>query len=157
VAIVGIGPAPAKAEDALLARLVGEWIGNGTVKLNAKAEPEKIYCRIVGTLLDGETIEQKGRCSVASNSGALATVITARGGGRYDGTMDAPSVGTASLDGSASGSRIRLTATFVDKKTREPREATVTMNLSEAAYRVTTNTGAGGDSYVSSDITFRRK
>jgi hypothetical protein len=152
---IGAGSALA-ADDALLARLAGEWIGNGTVKLNPKAAPEKIYCRIVGTLVGGTTIEQKGRCSVASNSGALATIITAHGGGRYRGTMKAPSLGTADLSGSASGGKLQLTATYLDGKTKEQRQANVTMNVADAAYRVITS-GTGADSYVASDITFKKK
>jgi hypothetical protein len=148
--------APARADDPILSRMVGEWIGDGTARITAKSEPERIYCRIVATLA-GSTLQQKGRCSVASNSGALSSTISAKGGGKYEGSMTAPQIGSAQSRGSGSGNRLQMTAEFVDQKTKEKRRATVTMTLSGNGYRVVTaNAGAGGD-YVQSDIVFRKK
>lgn len=148
---------PARAaDDPFLSRMVGEWIGDGTARITAKSEPERIYCRIVATL-DGNTLQQKGRCSVASNSGALSSTITAKGGGRFEGTMTAPQIGSAQSRGSGSGNRLQMTADYFDQKTQEKRRATITMTVSDSGYRVVTaNAGAGGD-YVASDIVFRKK
>ena len=158
VAALALGLSPARAaDDPFLSRLAGEWIGNGTVKLSPKAEAERIYCRIVSTLVAGNSIEQKGRCSVASNSGALASTISARGGGRYEGVMSAPTVGSANFKGNGSGNRLTLSANFVDSKTQQQRKATVTMSLSGSGYRVTTSNSGEGTNYVASDITFKKK
>lgn len=136
--------------------MVGEWVGTGTARITAKSEPEKIYCRLVATFA-GNALRQNGRCSVASSSGALSSTISAAGGGRYEGTMTAPQVGSASFRGTGSGSRLQLAADFVDRNTGEKRRATVTMTLSGGGYRVvTTNAGGSGD-YVASDIAFRKK
>jgi hypothetical protein len=145
------------ADDPLLSRLVGEWTGNGTVRMGPKAEPERVFCKIVGTMTGSNSIRQQGRCSVASNSGALTSAISAKGGGRYEGTMVAPQVGSATFTGRGSASRLSISAGFVDAKTQEKRRATVTMSLLGSGYRVTiTNSGDGG-SFVASDITFKKK
>jgi hypothetical protein len=146
----------AAADDPLLSRMVGEWIGNGTARITAKSEPERVYCRIVSTLA-GDTLQQKGRCSVASNSGALSSTIAAKGGGKYEGTITAPQIGSAQSRGSGSANRLQMTADYVDAKTGDKRRAIVTMTFAEGGYRVVTaNAGSGGD-YVASDITFRKK
>jgi hypothetical protein len=148
--------APAKADDPILSRMVGEWIGNGTARITAKSEPERIYCRIVSTLA-GNTLRQQGRCSVASNSGALSSTISAKGGGKYEGSMTAPQLGSAQSRGTGSGNRLQMNADYADQKTGGKRRATVTITLSGNGYRVVTgNAGAGGD-YVQSDIVFKKK
>jgi hypothetical protein len=153
--LAGLAPATA-ADDPILSRMVGEWIGDGTARITARSEPERIYCRIIATLA-GATLRQTGRCSVASNSGALSSTILAKGGGRYEGTMTAPQLGSAQSRGTGSGNRLQMTADYTDQKTKEKRRATVTMTLSGNGYRVVTaNAGAGGD-YVQSDIVFRKK
>jgi len=154
--IAGAAPAGA-ADDPLLSRLVGEWIGNGTVRMGPKAEPERVFCKIVATMVGGTSIRQQGRCSVASNSGAMTSTISAKGGGRYDGSMSAPQVGTAAFSGNGSGNHLTLSAGFVDAKTQEKRKAIVSMNLSGATYRVTTTNAGDDGSYVASDITFKKK
>ena len=158
-ATLAFGPCPARGDDdPLLSRLAGEWIGNGLVKLGPKAAAERIYCRIVATLVDGNSIEQKGRCSIASNSRPLAGTIVAKGDHRYESVIDAPNIRAAVFTGTGSGDNLTLSGDFVDTKTREQRKATVTMSLSDSGYRVTTdNSGEDGSSYVASDIIFKKK
>jgi hypothetical protein len=144
-------------DDPLLARLAGEWIGNGEVKLTPKAEAERVYCRIVATLVEGTLIKQKGRCVVASNSRAVEATIAARGDGRYEGTFDAPDIRSTVFGGTADGDKLTLSGDFVDGKTKEERTATMTMEIIEGAYRVTTDNIGKNDSYVASDIIFRKK
>ncbi|MEO8667578.1 MAG: hypothetical protein ABI399_03620 [Bauldia sp.] len=155
---LALGTAPAKgADDPLLARLVGEWIGNGEVRLTPKAAPERVYCRIVATLVEGALIEQKGRCVVASNSRAVNATISAKGDGHYEGTFDAPNIRSTVFAGTAEGDNLTLSGDFVDTRTKEERKATMTMQIAEAAYRVTTDNAGANDSYVASNIVFRRK
>jgi hypothetical protein len=102
----------------VLARLVGAWTGNGTYRQSAEAAPERIFCKVTNTLTEnGAALEQKGRCSVASNSGPIDGVIHADGTGRYSGTLTSlASDGPAKLSGSASGGRLVLETSFVDAR-----------------------------------------
>jgi hypothetical protein len=152
-----IGAAHARADDPLLSRLEGEWIGNGEVRITPKAAPERVYCRIVATLVEGTLIRQKGRCVVASNSRAVNATIAAKGDGQYEGTFDAPDMRATVFTGSSEGDHLTLSGDYLDKKTNEERTATMTMEVAESAYRVTTDNAGANDSYVASDIIFRRK
>ena len=118
---VGVGTALA-AEDPLLSRLQGEWIGQGMVRMGPAAEPERIYCKIANKLVDGGlALEQKGRCAVATNSGRLRGKIAAKGEGRYEGSLDSPQTdGPAVLSGHAEADKIVLSAQFVDRFSKRP-------------------------------------
>lgn len=147
------------ADDPILAKLAGDWTGTGTYRQNASAQPERIFCRITNTLVQGgKALQQRGRCSVASNSGSVDGMITAEGGGRYSGSLDSlASVGPASLSGSGSGNRLVLSSTFVDTVTKEQAQAETTMQVSGDGYRVTTVRKDGGPTWTGSDISFKPK
>lgn len=139
---VGTFPALA-ANDPLLSRLVGEWIGQGTVKKSASAAPERIYCKVANKLVDGGTVlEQKGRCAVATNSGRLTGKIAAKGGGRYEGSLDLPQTkGPATLAGRGESDKIVLSASFVDRFTKRPRKSTISLVVGDgSAYRLVSDT-----------------
>ena len=88
VIALAAAPSAQAAEDALLARLVGDWIGRGSMRTSPAAVPERVYCKMVNRLsADGRSLQQRGRCSLASNSGAVDGVIAAMGSNRYSGTL----------------------------------------------------------------------
>lgn len=159
-ALVWTGTAVA-AEDPFLSQMVGTWIGRGTSKANAAATPERVYCKVSNTLSPGgSSLIQKGRCSLASNSGAIKGTITALGNNAYAGEMASlASRGPATLSGALQGDRLVLSAKFADKLSGDPVEATNTLALTSNGYQLTATrpdpkTGA---TFTSSDILFTAK
>jgi hypothetical protein len=150
------------AEDPLLSRLQGEWIGQGTVRMGPQAEPERIYCRVANTLVDGGlALEQKGRCAVATNSGRLRGKIAAKGQGRYEGSLNSPQTdGPAVLAGHAEADKIVLSAEFVDRFSKRPSLSIISLIVGDGgAYRLvsdTLNPGTGSH-FQTSDILFKPK
>jgi CubicO group peptidase (beta-lactamase class C family) len=157
-----VGAVPAVADDAFLTSLVGDWIGRGTMKTSAEAAPERVYCKIGNTLIEGgATLAQKGRCSLASTSGSVNGSITADGAGDYRGTLDSlASNGPAILQGKGTTGRLDLDATFVDALTNQPAESVTTIELlSKGGYRLSTVRvdPRTGSTYTSSEISFSAK
>jgi hypothetical protein len=151
--------AASAAEDAFLSRLVGEWIGRGTMRTSPQAEPERVYCRIANTLSsDGRTLQQKGRCSLASNSGPIDGTIAALGSNLYGGSLNSlASRGPTTIAGSANGSRLELSADFVDSFDGKPARATIVIHLvSGGGYRLTSTRvhPETGEPYTASEIVF---
>jgi hypothetical protein len=139
VLIMGIDGAMA-ADDAFLSRLVGEWTGRGDLRTSPHAEPERVFCKIANTLIaDGRTLQQKGRCSLASNSGAIDGTIAAIGSNLYRGTLNSlASRGATTIAGSASGNRLELNAEFVDSFDGKPARSVIVIDLvSGGGYRLT--------------------
>jgi hypothetical protein len=139
--VVGVVPA-FSADDALLSRLEGKWIGQGTVLTGPGAEPERIYCKIANKLVDGgRALEQKGRCAIATNSGRLQGKIAAKGGGRYEGSLDSPQTrGPAVLAGRAENDKIVLSASFVDRFSKQPGKSPLSLLVGDGgAYRLVTD------------------
>jgi hypothetical protein len=156
--LLALAPLPAAAAaDAILAQLAGNWIGRGTMKQSANAEAELIYCKIANKLInDGLALEQKGRCAVATNSGAIKGMIEASGGGTYRGTLDTFNTrGPAKISGKAASNVINFSAEFVDRKTNKPTQATIRLVVADGKYRLVSN--GANDSFVASDITFTRQ
>jgi len=148
------------AEDALLSRLQGEWIGQGTVRMGPSAEPEHIYCKIANKLVDGgSALEQKGRCAVATNSGRLKGKIEARGQGRYEGSLDSPqTAGPATLAGHAEDNKIVLSAQFIDRFSRRPSLSIISLIVGDGGqYRLVSDTlnPESGRHFQTSDIIFK--
>ena len=74
-------------DDGMLKRMVGDWIGQGIVRLKADEEPQRLYCKITGTLdPGGHSLRQIGRCALPDLSVAVEAVIEAVGAGRYRGS-----------------------------------------------------------------------
>ena len=139
---VGVVPALA-AQDKLLSRLEGNWIGQGTVQNGPSAEPERIYCKIANTLVSGgSALKQKGRCAVASNSGKVSGRITATGQGRYEGSLDSPQTkGPAKLSGQAKNDMIVMSAQFVDRFSKRAGTSTISLFVGDgSAYRLVSDT-----------------
>jgi hypothetical protein len=126
----------AAADDLLLKRLVGEWIGRGMVQLNAAAEPERLYCKITNALSpDGASLHQTGRCALPTNSVAVQAELQALGAGRYSGSANrrgAPAAATFS--GTARANQIVLTAETTASKTKAT--ATATIDLADNGFRI---------------------
>ena len=148
------------AGDELLSRLEGEWIGQGTVRMGPASPPERIYCKIANKLVSGgAAIEQNGRCAVGTNSGSLKGKISARGDGKYEGSLDSPqTAGPASLAGEATDNRIVLQAQFIDRFSRKPSLSIIQLMVGDGgAYRLVSNTlnPESGKHFETSDILFK--
>lgn len=156
----GLGPTTAlAAEDAFLSRLVGEWIGRGAMRISPDSEPERVYCKIANTLAaDGSTLQQKGRCSLASNSGPIDGTISSIGSNLYGGSLSSlASKGPATIAGSTSGNRLELNAEFVDTFDGKPARSVIVIDLiSSGGYRLTSTrvNPETGAAYTASEITF---
>jgi hypothetical protein len=151
------GTMVAAADDTLLARFVGDWTGRGTAKLAESADPERIFCRLSNTLIDdGKTLQQRGRCGVANNTGIVDGTIEALGNGRYAGTLRSlASRGAATVTGVASGGKLVLTAEFIDARTGDPAVSTTVLTPGNDGYRMSsTRTAPDGGDYAESDIVF---
>jgi hypothetical protein len=155
---LGLSTPSYAADDPILAKLVGAWTGSGTFRQSASAAPERIFCKVTNTLSeDGAALTQKGRCSVASNSGPIDGLIKASGSGRYSGTLNSlASDGPATLSGSGSGGRLTLDTAFVDARSHEPARSQTTMELSPAGYRLVSERRDGGAAWIANDITFTK-
>jgi hypothetical protein len=156
---LGLAPLPVSAaEDPILSQLAGDWIGRGTFKQSANAEPELVYCKVANRLVDGgSALEQKGRCAVATNSGAIKGLITANGAGTYQGSLESISTkGPATIAGKGSNGVIVLSADFVDRKTRKPGKSTIKLVVADGKYRLVSNSinPATNAEFVASDILF---
>lgn len=157
LAVCVLMAAPATAHDALLARLVGDWTGRGTMKLSPTAEPERVFCKVTNTLSDsGNTLSQKGRCSLASNSGPISGSIASVGSNLYSGTLSSlASKGAASLAGSGLPNRIELNADYIDATDGARARALITLQLSGGNYTLSsTRLNTDGTRYLASEIVF---
>lgn len=159
--LLAVSAMPALAAgDQLLARLQGDWIGQGMVRMGPEAEPERIYCRVANKLVDGGlALEQKGRCAVATNSGRLKGKIAAKGEGRYEGSLDSPqTAGPAVLAGHAENDKIVLSARFVDRFSKRPSMSIISLTVGDGgAYRLVSDTlnPGTGTHFQTSDILFK--
>jgi hypothetical protein len=156
VLAAGTWPALA-ADDSVLAHFVGEWIGRGTYRASAGADPERLYCKITNRLVeDGQVLEQRGRCANPAQSSALRGRIAAVGGGRYEGMLQSlTSDGAATLKGTGSNGRLDLTAEFVDRLTHRPAESAISLVANDDGYHlVTRNTTRNKTPFVATDVVF---
>lgn len=121
-----------------------------------------VYCKVTNRLVeDGAVLQQKGRCAVASNSGAIKGLISARGDGRYEGSLDSMSTsGPATLAGNGGDGKIEFNAEFISRQTKRPSQANISLVLSgDGKYRLTSNALAADDRtrFIASDILFARQ
>jgi hypothetical protein len=154
---LGMSAVPALASDALLARLVGDWTGRGTMKTSPSAAPERVFCKVNNSLSgDGTALTQKGRCSLASNSGPIAGTIASVGSNLYSGTLDSlASKGPASLAGSGLPNRLELNAEYVDALDGSAARSLITIELVSGGYRLSSKrTNPDGSAYLASEIVF---
>ena len=154
-AFLALAPTAAPAaNDPILTQLAGSWVGRGTLRQSANGKPEQVYCKITNKLASGgAALEQKGRCAIATNSGAIKGTITAGSGGSYNGTLDTFSTkGPAKIAGKAASNTINFNAEFVDRRTNKPTKATIQLVVADGKYRLVSN--APNDAFVASDITF---
>lgn len=149
------------ADDPFLSSLVGDWIGRGKARTTPTAAEELVYCKIANRLVDGgKTLEQKGRCAVASNSGTVKGKITAAGDGHYEGSLESFSTnGVATLTGSSKSNTLILTASFTDRATRKPSAAKITLVAGDGKYRLVSEAldSSGNTQVKTGDILFDRK
>jgi hypothetical protein len=140
--------------------LVGEWIGRGAMRTSPAADPERVYCKVANTLSDdGRSLHQKGRCSLASNSGPIDGVIAAMGASLYGGTLNSlASKGPTTIAGSGSGDRLELNAEFVDTFDGKPARSVIVIELITDGYRLTSTRidPGGGPSWKASEIVFAK-
>jgi hypothetical protein len=158
-AAMALSAVPAAAEDALLGRLAGDWVGNGTFHQSADADAERVYCKIANTLVgDGNVLQQRGRCAVASNSGAIEGTIEAVGAGRYGGSLSSlASVGAATISGEGSGDTLVFEADYIDSRTKRPTRTTTTLAVGDGTYTLVSEQidPDDGTRFVSTEIVFK--
>ncbi len=157
IALSLTGGAAVAADDPFLSRLVGEWTGRGTMQTSPAAEPERVYCRIANALAsDGATLQQRGRCSLASNSGPIDGTISAMGANLYSGSLNSlASRGPAQVTGSASGSRLELSSEYIDTLNGQQARATIVIDLiAGGGYRLISTRLDGGGPWKASEIIF---
>ncbi|WP_139167859.1 hypothetical protein [Bauldia litoralis] len=149
------------AEDPLLSRMTGDFVGRGTFKSSPSAEPEMVYCKITNALASGGTVlTQKGRCAVATNSGRVTGTMEAKGGGVYQGTLESLSTkGPVKFAGKASGDQITMNADFVDKRSSKPGKAVIQTVVGDGKYRTVSRTvdTKTKSEFVASDIVFTKQ
>ena len=160
---------PAQAADAFLSQLVGNWIGRGAMKQSPDAEQERLYCKISNTMsADGLSLLQKGRCSLASNSGTIDGSITALGDKAYSGSLASlASRAPAKLNGALvettvdkkKHEQLVLNAEYVDKMSGQPVKSVNTIELVDGGYSLTATKidPRDGSTYTSSQIIFTAK
>jgi hypothetical protein len=160
IVIACLASPAAAADDPILAKLAGDWIGRGIFRQTAEATIEHIYCKITNTLLDGGgSLLQKGRCAIASNSAALEITITAAGAGRYTGSgggLGIASRGQATLKGTGTASHIDLVADLIDTQTQKTARATATIELMADGYRIRTRAtdDKTGETFTTGELVF---
>lgn len=145
------------AEDPFLSRLVGEWTGRGTLQTGPTAEPERVYCKIANSLAaDGSTLQQRGRCSLASNSGPIDGNISAMGANLYSGSLNSlASKGPATVTGSATGSRMELSSEYIDTFDGKPARSTIVIDLiAGGGYRLISTRLDPAGAWKASEIVF---
>ena len=152
------------AQDPFLAKLVGTWIGRGAMVQSADAKAERLYCKVTNTLSeDGTTLNQAGRCSLASASGPIDGHIKAGADNTYSGTLASiGSRGPATLAGGLADNAdkkkvLRLNTEYIDKLSGAPVKAVNTLELlPDGGYSLTaTRTNpADGKEYTSSKVVF---
>jgi len=137
--LLSLGIAPSLADDPLLSRLQGKWIGQGMVQNKPGGAQERIYCKVTNSLVNGgSALQQNGRCAVASNSGKLVGTISATGQGNYQGSLDSPQTrGPATLAGRAQNDTIVLSANFVDRASKKKEKSTISLVVGDGStYRL---------------------
>ena len=157
VLLCAAATAAAAADDGILKRMVGEWVGRGTVRLKADEEPQRLFCKITNTLDgSGQSLHQNGRCALPDLSVAVEAVIEAVGGRRYRGSAGRHgSPPAATFSGTARSDQLVLTTeTEGDEK-----PATATLDVADDGFRIRAvavdpKTNAA---YTVSDIVFRHQ
>ena len=159
----------ALAADPFLSQLVGDWIGRGAMKQSPDAEQERLYCKISNTMSpDGMSLLQKGRCSLASNSGTIDGSITALGDKAYSGSLASlASRAPAKLKGALvettvdkkKRQQLVLNAEYLDKMSGQPVKSVNTIELVDGGYSLTATKidPRDGSTYASSLIIFTAK
>ncbi|WP_421722990.1 hypothetical protein [Bauldia sp.] len=141
--------------------MAGDWIGRGTFKSSPSAEAELVYCKITNSLEGGGSVlNQKGRCAVATNSGRVSGTFESNGSGGFTGSLESLSTrGPATISGTASGDQITMTASFVDRRTKQPGTATLRLVVGDGRYRLVSDAvdPKTNTEFVASDITFERQ
>lgn len=126
-------PAPA-ADDLLLAKLAGDWVGRGVYIQKPGAEPERVYCKVTGKLTNGGgALVQKGRCAVADNTARMELEIVAQGSGVYTGSgggVGVASRGQATFTATGSADDMDIEAQLINTQSHETSEATITVEVS---------------------------
>jgi hypothetical protein len=99
---------PAHASDAaFLKSFAGSWVGKGTVKVDADAQPIKITCKFASDATES-SLSLDGKCTgyVVFSRAIGADVKT--NGKTYTGTYTGSSTGPAGLSGNRSGNALVL-------------------------------------------------
>jgi len=99
------GSASASEAD-FLKRFHGSFSGNGSVRMDAGAEPRAITCKISGTAT-ATSLDMGGTCSAGMVSKNISASLRASGNGTYTGTYNGVN-GSAPVSGRRSGNTLVL-------------------------------------------------
>jgi hypothetical protein len=67
-------PLPAVAED-FVQRFLGVWVGKGLVRPSGFGAPEKVRCKVKGTLMTPNQVSFAGRCATTSGATAFQLLV----------------------------------------------------------------------------------
>jgi hypothetical protein len=104
---------PAAGEEAdFLSRFSGSFSGGGTVQRNVEEGPNEVTCKLTGQASD-TALSMSGKCGAFIFSKQIrADLQFDPASGRYNGTYQGSSVGTARLSGKRDGNSVVLTITW---------------------------------------------
>jgi hypothetical protein len=74
------------ADDVLLKRFVGEWVGTGSFRYDSASGADPLWCRITGTVDGDGALIESGRCSLPDQAASFRAEIRPAGSGKYNGT-----------------------------------------------------------------------
>jgi hypothetical protein len=120
------------AED-IVARMVGVWVGQGTVRPRGFDAPEKIRCKVVGEKLSEVEVKFAGRCATASGTGAFRLFVAQDiGGSRFAARIRLSNAKDAlDFKGSLGGDTIVLKQNEVVEQKDRKVLATITLKIPE--------------------------
>jgi hypothetical protein len=151
IAIAASASTAAAADDPMLKRLVGAWVGNGQFRWDSVTDPERLYCRISGVFMPDGVLHQAGRCALSVDSAGLSFDIRAGTGGSYSGTATAGPRSPVPFSGTGKSNRLVLVAPDANGS-----PATTTIDLVSGGFHVVAERidPKTGKKYVVGDVTF---
>lgn len=143
------------ADDPVLKRLVGEWVGQGTFRWDSISEPERLYCKVTNTLGADGVFHETGRCAVANDSAAVRVEIRPDKAGVYSGSAST-GLGLrkpATFTGTGKANQILL-VTSAEADDGHP--VTITLDAISGGFRIRAERfdPTTGKKFLASDATF---
>lgn len=155
------GAHPVAAAENVFEPYAGSFSGQGTLRRQPDEPRETVRCRIKSALSqDGLTMIQAGTCVVPGSKVSIDSKLeydpaTRRVKGSW---TDVANGSAASVSGSETGGRIRLTIVGKDRQTGENRTLWMTLEPTAGGYSLATQASnpSGGGRFASGEIRFTR-